>query len=251
MTVPRDDSAVDSDLPRPKLAWAFLLDVDGTLVDIGPTPRGVQVPSSSRAVIDALFAATGGAVALVTGRALSDFYYLYPRCKIPLSGQHGVEWRNVDGLGKEVCARIERLDPAREVLTMGVSGRPGLLLEDKGFTIALHYRLVPGLSAFSHRLMRSAQKAVGEEFVVQRGKSVIELKPAAVNKGQAVLRLMSLTPFSGRRPVFVGDDVTDEDAFCAVNQLGGVSIKIGRGRTRARWRLHNTSELLRWLTTAE
>jgi trehalose 6-phosphate phosphatase len=121
------------------------------------------------------------------------------------------------------------------------------MLQDKGHSLALHYRGAPRLAAYAHRLMHSIQVEVGGAYVVQRGKRIVELRPASIDKGLAVMELMRESPFSGRTPVFVGDDVTDEYAFAAVNQLGGHSVKVGQGTTAARWRLRDIGELMTWL----
>jgi trehalose 6-phosphate phosphatase len=169
---------------------------------------------------------------------------------MPLSGQHGVEWRDADGLHVNSQMDVGALAMARAHLLSAIARHPELLLEDKGFTLALHYRQAPTLAAYAHRLMHAARERAGNDFAVQRGKCVVELKPVATDKGVAVRQLMAWPAFARRTPVFVGDDITDEDGFAAVNELGGHSIKIGGGHTVARWRLRSVSQLMAWLARA-
>lgn len=237
-------------LPQPQLAWAYFCDIDGTLVDIAAVPDRVRIGSEMRGIIDRLYEATGGAVALVSGRSVVDIDRLYPHGRMPLSGQHGVEWRDANGVHVSLTQDARLLDRARATLSRAIAHHDGLVLEDKGCSLALHYRQAPQLAAYAHRLMRAMQLEAGCDFAVQRGKRVVELKPAAANKGEAVTQLMMLPSFAGRTPVFVGDDVTDEDGFAAVNELGGHSVKVGTGKTVAKWRLPDISELMTWLSRA-
>jgi trehalose 6-phosphate phosphatase len=139
------------------------------------------------------------------------------------------------------------LNPARRVLVEVVARHPRLLIEDKGLSLALHYRRAPGLAPAAHRAMRRVQLALGDRYCIHRGKRVVELAPAGRDKGAAIAAFMREAPFRGRTPVFIGDDVTDEYGFRTVNRLGGYSIKVGPGRTTAGWRLANVRAVLRWL----
>jgi trehalose 6-phosphate phosphatase len=235
-------------LPQPNAEWAYFFDIDGTLADIEIVPEDVRIAVEVRDTIDWLFDITGGAVALVSGRSIADIDRHYPGGRMALSGQHGVEWRDANGMYKSSTVDVQALGRARVVLTEAVSRHRGLVLEDKGFSLALHYRQQPQLAAYSHRLIRAVQADIGSDFVVQRGKRVVEIKPAIADKGAAVLQLMTLPVFEKRIPVFVGDDLTDENGFAAANQLGGYSVKIGKGKTVARWRLRTITELMTWLS---
>jgi trehalose 6-phosphate phosphatase len=132
-------------------------------------------------------------------------------------------------------------------LERAVSRHPGLVLESKGMSVALHYRGAPQLAGYAHRLMRTLKSRHLPDFVIQRGKRVVELKPAGTDKGVAIRGFMERTPFAGRLPVFVGDDVTDETGFAVVNDMGGYSVKIGPGSTSARFRLGGVAALADWL----
>ncbi|MEO8624715.1 MAG: trehalose-phosphatase [bacterium] len=235
-------------LPQPQLDWAYFFDVDGTLADIEQLPEDVRIRTRVRATIDRLYDATGGAVALVSGRTVVDIDRLYPGSKMPLSGQHGVEWRNATGLRVSPTHDMRLLDRVRAALSDAVSRSPGLMLQDKGYSLALHYRQAPHMAAYAHHLMRAAQATLGSDFAVMRGKRIVEIKPAFSNKGTAVAQLMTIPAFAGRIPVFVGDDITDEYGFSAVNEMHGISVKIGTGPTVANWRLRDITELMTWLS---
>lgn len=139
---------------------------------------------------------------------------------------------------------------ARARITEAAARHPGLWLEDKDLSLALHYRGAPGLAAEAHRLMTEVQAEAGPAFCLLTGKGIVELKPAGRDKGMAVQEFMQEQPFRGRVPVFVGDDVTDEYGFKMVNQLGGHSVKVGPGPTDARWRLRDVRSVRSWLARA-
>jgi trehalose 6-phosphate phosphatase len=121
------------------------------------------------------------------------------------------------------------------------------VFEDKGASVALHYRLAPQLAAAAHTVVRKAASELGDEVEVQGGKMVAELKPSSRDKGIAIEEFMRERPFAGRQPVFIGDDLTDEYGFHVVNKLGGHAIKVGRGETAARWRISNAAAVRAWL----
>ena len=236
--------------PAPQLDWAFFLDVDGTLIDIADTPEAVHVDAALLALIARLHRASGGAVALVSGRALSFMQRRLDRLRLPLAGQHGLERRDAKGR-----MHVRRAPPGakraiKRALTPILARHPGLLLEDKGLTLALHYRLAPQLAAYAHRLMRQLAAAAGAGLELQRGKRVAEIKPRGIDKGAAITAFLAEPPFKGRRPVFIGDDLNDEHGFAAVNRLHGISIKVGSGRSCARFRLRDVAAVRTWLGAA-
>lgn len=237
-----------SAVPAPSSEWAYFFDLDGTLVELTSVPSGVHADDELRALIRALAAVTGGAVAVITGRAIADIDRLFPDMRLPVAGQHGVERRSSTGAVQRHVFPVEQLDVARTTLQAVVARHPGLLLEDKALSIALHYRQAPRLASYAHRVMRAVRAQLGDAFCVQRGKRVIELKPAGRDKGLAIREFMDEAPFAGRLPVFVGDDVTDEHGFDVVNTLGGLSIKVGRGASRARSQLDDVRSVRRWLS---
>jgi trehalose 6-phosphate phosphatase len=168
----------DGSLPLPSSEWAFFFDVDGTIVELAPSPSAIRLDVAVHALLRRLYAAS---------------------------------------------------------------------LEDKGMTLALHYRRAPGLASFAHRTMRAVRQRAGPGHVLQQGKCVVELLPRVADKGSAILAFMAEAPFRGRTVVFVGDDLTDESGFAEVNRLGGYSVKVGNGTSTARWRLESVSAVKRWL----
>lgn len=235
-------------LPAPSPHWAWFFDLDGTLIEIADVPSGVRVDAEVRALIGDLATAADGAVAVITGRPISDIDHLFPDVRLPAAGQHGVERRNAMGQVTRHAFPVGALDMARRTLNSIVVRHPALLLEDKGMSLAVHYRQAPALASFAHRIMRAVQTRAGAAFCVQAGKRVVELKPCGRDKGDAIAAFMDELPFHGRLPVFVGDDATDELGFDVVNRLGGISVKVGGGRTRASWQLRDVTAVRQWLT---
>lgn len=235
-------------LPVASADWAYFLDFDGTLVDLAPQPDGVQVDEAMRTMVQALWSMTSGAVAIVSGRSIAaiDGFLRLPH--IAVAGQHGAERRGADGVVRRVTRAPDALDDVRTALRARIERHPALLLEDKGLSLALHYRQAPPLASFAHQLLRSAATQLGDGYTVQGGKRVVELKPADAHKGAAIRAFLGEAPFRARRPVFAGDDRTDEDGFAAVNDVGGLSVKVGPGRTAARFSVPSVRALRAWLT---
>jgi trehalose 6-phosphate phosphatase len=225
---------------------AYFLDIDGTLVDFADSPDAVKLAPELSALVDALYESSTGAVALITGRSIADADRLFGR-RLPIAGQHGHERRSASGVVTRHRISPRALDPARHALGPIVERHPELLLEDKGLTLALHYRRAPHLMSPAYRVMHAVQKSLGDQYCVHRGKCVVELAPAGRDKGLAIRAFMQEVPFRGNPPVFIGDDVTDEHGFAMVNRLGGDSIKVGRGPTVAKWRLPSVAAVLAWL----
>jgi trehalose 6-phosphate phosphatase len=227
--------------------WAFFLDIDGTLLDIEGHPDHVRIGRAELDLVDGLHCATGGALALVSGRPLAGIDVLFHPLKLPIAGQHGAERRDGDGRRHRHQFPVEALHRAATPVRKFVARNEGLIYEDKGASVALHYRLAPQLEAAARKVVENAVKSAGGAVEMQVGKMVFELKPAGCDKGKAIEEFMSDPPFVGRTPVFLGDDVTDEFGFRVVNRLNGHSIKIGAGATDARWRLANPAATKAWL----
>lgn len=226
---------------------AFFLDVDGTLLELAGHPDEVVVPTTLIEALSLLYRENGEAVALISGRALRDLDRLFAPLRMPAAGQHGLERRDHGGrlhYHHELDARIDRI---REGLQRLVSDAPGLLLEDKGFSLALHYRREPDRREQVASVIRELMTEAGKDFHVLEGKMVFEIKPGGRNKGTAITEFMGESPYHGRVPVFIGDDATDEDGFAVVNNLGGCSIKVGDGETAAAWRLEQPGRVLDYL----
>lgn len=226
---------------------AFFLDVDGTLLEIAETPGAVQADAADYRLLERLYAAAGGAVALVSGRTLAMIDQLFAPLKLPAAGQHGFERR--DGQNRRRRHRFDaaRLRPIAAALREFAAAHPGLVFEDKGASVALHYRLAPELREASHEQALAAAALLPGEVEVQPGKMVWEVKPVGAHKGMAIEEFMRELPFRSRLPVFLGDDFTDEDGFQTVNRMGGQSIKVGAGATAARWRLADPAAARAWL----
>jgi len=236
--------------PSACAAWAYFLDVDGTLVNIVERPQAVDVDSDLLDLIARLQAASGGAVALVSGRQIADLQDRLGALQLPLAGLHGLERRDSVGRLWIHAAPPEAKCAIKEKLAPVLARHAGLLLEDKGLTLAVHYRAAPALAAYVHRLMAGLLATFGAGMELQRGKRVLEIKPAGVDKGTAIAEYLNEPPFAGRRPVFIGDDVTDEQGFACVNARDGVSIKVGRGTSCARYRLSDVAAVRHWLGEA-
>jgi len=206
---------------------AFLLDIDGTLLDIAPTPESVRVPTALKATLAILQQSAGGALALVSGRPLSAIDQLFAPLSLAAIGCHGAEWRKRAGDNPELRA-APLASAMRGVLLRAVSDLPGIFVEDKGYTLAFHYRRAPEQKSVLQKRLAAAIKPFDSELSLLYGKSVFEVKPCAFDKGEAVAALMNVAPFAGRRSVFAGDDHTDEYALAVVRRMGGIGISVGR-----------------------
>jgi trehalose 6-phosphate phosphatase len=239
--------------PPPDLATAALfIDVDGTLLEIAPTPLAVRVEPELTALLRSLLLASGGALALVSGRTIAELDALFLPLTLPAAGLHGFERRSASG--SYACRRLPAapaLEQARGALLELATQHPGLLVEDKRFSLALHYRRAPELESVVVRAMTDIAVSVRPEFELQMGKMVAELRPAGSTKGAAVSQFMAEQPFHGRLPIYIGDDLTDESAFEWVNGVSGLSIAVNvGGATAARERLPNVSAVRAWLAQA-
>ena len=234
-------------VPRLSRDWALFLDVDGTLLDIAPHPAAVRVDRGLRELLARLHAASGGALALVSGRSIADIEALFAPLKLCLAGQHGAERRDSAGRLHRQVRQPVGLRVAAERLGRFAAERPGLVLENKGLNIAVHYRNAPACEREVADEFARIIAELGEDFELQAGKMVFELKPAGQSKGGAIAQFMHEKPFQDRVPVFVGDDLTDESGFAVTNKLGGHSIKVGAGDSVAAWRLPDPEGVRAWL----
>ncbi len=231
---------------------ALFLDIDGTLLEFTDDPARVRVDADLAEMLPALEHALGGAIALITGRQIVDVDRLFTGCRLPVAGQHGCERRSRDGMLHAHPPSPRALIRMRDALTGFAARHRGLLFEDKGHSLALHYRQAPQLAAHVHRTLRAhlADKSMGRDLKLQTGKGIVEVKPEGRDKGTAILDYMREPPFRGRTAVFVGDDASDEYGFAAVAGLGGIAVKVGKGRTAARYRLRDVAAVRRWLRAA-
>ncbi len=241
-------SRTTTPLPTPRADWALFLDFDGTLAHIAATPCGVSIDPRLRPTLAALDEALDGAVALVSGRALAQLDDLLTPLVLPAAGLHGLERRRADGTIARAQEPAAQIAVVRQRLRAFAARVPGVLLEDKGLSLALHYRDAPELQADCLRAADEALAASGGGLHLLEGKMIYEIKSDGTNKGTAIEAFLAEPPFAGRTPAFFGDDVTDEDGFAAVNRRGGVTVRVGDGaKTMARWRIASVGALLTWL----
>ena len=227
--------------------WAFFLDLDGTLLEIAETPDAVGIGPEEKVLMERLVAGAGGAVAVISGRALARIDQIMAPLVLPAAGQHGAERRDAQGVRHRHRFPANVLRPVAVGIRSFAAQHQGLVFEDKGASVALHYRKAPQLARAAQAAMRDAAGPLGEAVEVQDGKMVVELKPAGCDKGKAIAEFMREAPFAGRVPVFLGDDVTDEFGFRVVNAMGGHTVKVGAGDTVARWRVDDPAAARAWL----
>lgn len=243
------DKRLPPTLRKPARELAFFLDIDGTLIELASTPDTVVVDAAIRDLLRALVRASDGAVAFVSGRSIATIDQLFHPLQIPAAGLHGFERRSATGEHSR-CPLPEdaTLDHARSQLRALAERFPGVLLEDKQFTLALHYRQVPTFESKLLQAVEDIARPLRSGFETQRGRMVIELRPRNSTKAGAVSAFMQEAPFRGRTPVFVGDDLTDECAFEWVNSAGGYSVAVGVEReTVARAHVASVPAAREWL----
>ncbi|WP_201698181.1 trehalose-phosphatase [Paraburkholderia hiiakae] len=228
---------------------AFFFDFDGTLVDLAPTPDGVLVRPDMLALLRELRRVTHGAVAIVSGRGIESIDGFLGMPDLPVAGLHGAERRDANGDTQRVGFNDQRLLHIEQVLAEVVRTHPGMLLEIKGASLALHYRNAPEHEGTARAATERLAADYADAYVLQPGKMVYEIKPKDVDKGRALRAFLDEPPFAGRRPVFAGDDLTDEKGFAVVNALGGLSIKVGGGDTIAQTRVDSVDALIGWLAS--
>jgi trehalose 6-phosphate phosphatase len=232
------------DLPAPRPDWALFFDIDGTLIELAATPEGVSVPAALREDLAALHCSLG-AIALISGRSLSSIDALFNPLVLPASGQHGAEAR-IDGQ-RLVAPPLPALRAIVAPLRQFAARHPGILIEDKGNSVAIHYRRTPTLADEVAALTRSLIAGC-VQLEALSSKMAVDIKPRAVSKGGAVAWFMTQPPFATRVPVFVGDDRTDEAGFATVNERGGFSIRVGeRSGSAARYSLDSPAAVREWI----
>jgi trehalose 6-phosphate phosphatase len=228
--------------------WAILLDVDGTIVDLAPTPLDIHVPPSLCETLRRLNEKSAGALALVSGRTLHDLDQIFAPLRFAAIGGHGAEMRLAAGapIRREPVYPIDLA--MKRALAAVAQQEPGILIEDKGYSITLHYRLVPERGSF----VRAAVAAICAEMNAQdlellEGACVIEIKHKGYSKGSAVRKLMEHAPFAGRRPIFVGDDTTDQSAFAVMPHFGGLAISVRRRAAGVDFHFETPEQVRDWL----
>jgi trehalose 6-phosphate phosphatase len=226
---------------------AILLDIDGTILDLAPSPQQVWVPPGLRRTLARLDTLTNGAVALVSGRPLNDIDLIFSPLELAAIGGHGAELRTAAGAA--AIARVAPLSATlkRELARLTGLGR-GILAEDKGYSLALHYRLAPEKK---EELRAAVDKicagATAGSIEILPGKFVVEIKAAGVNKANAVCDLMGYPPFTDRNPIFIGDDVTDEPVFGIISKFGGLGFSVGHLAADANGHFDKPESVRAWL----
>ena len=232
--------------PSPSLEWCLFLDVDGTLIELSDSPLDTHADSDLKTLLADVAERLSGAVALVSGRSIAYLDALFAPLRLPAAGLHGVERRKASGVIQGASFVDTQLDSARTALTALVTAHPGTLLEDKGRTIAVHFRMAPHAEAAVRDVVGVSAALLGSNYHIQGGSMMLEIKPRGFSKGSAIKAFMLEPPFSGRKPVFVGDDLTDQEGFKAVEDQGGISIAVG-DRVRGQFHMDDAAAVRRWL----
>jgi len=228
-----DDSLEAVPVPRalvPHLSeTAILLDIDGTLLDLMPTPREVWVPPGLSKTLNRLVERTSGALALVSGRSLNDIDLIFAPDQFPAVGGHGAELRLAPD-SEAVASHAPPMDKELKRRLAAIAKlSPGILLEDKGYSLALHYRLAPHAETAIYEAVSLIRADLPNAPIeVLPGKLVCEIKHSGFTKASGVRELMMHEPFRGRRPLFIGDDVTDETVFAIMPDMNGLAFSVGR-----------------------
>jgi trehalose 6-phosphate phosphatase len=239
---------------------AFFLDLDGTLLDLANKPDDVKAETGLQESLELLFERTAGAVAIVTGRSTAFVDGLFPGHAFSVAGLHGAELRY--GFGTQSAnertgfispLKSQLFKQAKQEARLAASGVSGVIFEDKGKAFALHYKNAPDKADIVYQIMLRAEAQAGNSHILQAGKFVYEIKPAGSNKATAVRCFMDAAPFKNRLPVAAGDDLTDEAMFEQVNEMGGVSIRVGAAvesaETNAALVIGTPTLFRRWLTS--
>jgi trehalose 6-phosphate phosphatase len=225
---------------------ALLLDIDGTLLDIAARPDSVIVPAGLRETLAALHVRCGGALALVSGRTLASIDRIFAPLRLPAIGSHGAQVRSAKTALELECFLPDAL---RRWLVSLANAVPGILIEDKRHSLAMHFRLAPDEEAHLMKALherRGAIEAAG--FQLLKGKAMVEVKPRSYNKGTALRTLMTTPNFAGRQPVFLGDDTTDEDVFRILPEFGGLGYSVGRQVEGTAGTFGSPGDVRRWLS---
>lgn len=231
-------------LPSITRNTALFLDFDGTLADLAPEPGAVRVEHSLVSTLAALYEALGGALAIVSGRRLHDIDHFLAPLHLPVASEHGSQMRRADGA--LTCLAAPDLADALNVAQALAQRHPGLLVEPKLASVALHYRHAPDLEPLC-RTALSEIAARSPALELMEGKCVLEIKQAGIDKGRAIDIFMSEAPFAHRQPLFAGDDATDEAGFAVVQRLHGIGVKVGPGPSVAQFSCDSPQALRAWL----
>lgn len=227
---------------------ALFLDLDGTLAPIAERPEDVRPDPRRTGLLERLSGELEGRLAVVSGRSLDDIDHILEGRVTPVAAVHGLVRRDVNGVIGQ-AAPHPALAAAREAICAFAAQDPNLIVEDKGLSLTLHYRLAPRFGQAARDLVDGLARETGLAY--QPGDMVAELRTPGASKGDSIRAFMSEQPFAGAMPVFLGDDFTDEHGFFAVRALGGYGILVGpERRTTASYRMADVDAALAWLEEA-
>jgi len=232
--------------PTPSADWCLFLDVDCTLIPFTDSPFDTSADDELKSILAAVHLRLGGRVAFVSGRSIGYLDALFAPLHFPTAGLHGIERRSAVGEAWGGSTVDGKLDHARSVLRAFTAAHPGTSLEDKGGSLAVHYRRAPALEPLARAESAAILARLGDEYHAQPGSMVLEIKPRRYTKATAIEAFMREPPFAGATPVFVGDDITDMDGFRVVESRGGLSIAVGE-RVPAQWHFSDPAAVRDWL----
>jgi trehalose 6-phosphate phosphatase len=224
----------------------LFLDVDGTLLHIATRPDLVEVDPPLLELLRSLERRCDGALALISGRPIVELDEMFEPLFLAIAGVHGCERRDAQGHWLKPQFEEDGFVRFRQELVQGLSGLEGLIIEDKRYALALHYREHPGLESPLRDVLASLSPSLPVHLQIIEGDEVIEIKPASHDKGTAIEAFLQEAPFAGRHPIFIGDDLTDQDGFAAVRRQMGLAIAVG-SNVNSEWRLDGPEDVRRWL----
>jgi trehalose 6-phosphate phosphatase len=220
---------------------AMFFDIDGTLIDIAPTPYEVIMPTNLINSLEQLYKKLGGAIALVSGRSLMVIDSLFAPLKLPAAGVHGAELR----LNEKLLMSQPIPQSIRESIYFAFNSYPEIIIEDKKYTIAVHYRQAPDFEEKIYNILQKIINDKEEEIKILKGKMVFEITKSNFNKGTAVKFFMEHPPFMGRKPMFIGDDETDSFAMEVCKKMGGIGIWVDKYYTSKEY--VSTAQVREWI----
>ena len=226
----------------------LFLDVDGTLIEFKADPLKAVADAELRALLQQAVDKFGGALALVSGRLLATLDVMLAPLRLPASGLYGLERRDIHGVVHRTAPQGAALEPVRKIITDFAATHAGLIAEDKGTAIALHFRQLPALGAECRRVVYAAAAGLWPRYQVVEGAMVVEIVPGGTSKATAVEEFLLESPFAGRIPIALGDDFSDCEAFSAVHRHGGLALAVGR-RIHGDYSLDNCQAARHWLAS--